>query len=398
MTEDIPASDQERQALPDALVLELAALGTRVEDHFGRPQDIEWCRADGEFSIVQSRPVTTLYPPPHPTDDKLHVYLSFGHVQMMTEPMKPLGISALRTFFPVGKRVPSGESEIPQEAGGRLFVDLNPILSYRHLRHVVPRVLSNADEKASRAVAAFLKRPDYQAALGNGRRVSFQTARAVAPVVAEILAALIYRDFSGGLAHIERSMADSVARWRKALDEVSGPERIARIRGMLRSLFPDLVRMKVLQNVAPGILAFRLIESLSTRWLGDKAELGDLAKAPRGNVTTEMGLALGDLTDVVRAHPGTFDILRAADDESLLVSLDDVPGGSAVRRGLESFLERYGMRGTGEIDLTRPRWREVPTQLLPAIESHMKSASSGEHRRAFLAGEEQAERAAEALD
>ena len=55
-----------------------------------------------------------------------------------------------------------------QEAGGRLFVDLNPILSYRRLRDVVPRVLTNVDEKASRAVAAFLKRPDYRAALGPG--------------------------------------------------------------------------------------------------------------------------------------------------------------------------------------------------------------------------------------
>src|SRR3954452_104499 len=120
---------------------------------------------------------------------------------------------------------------------------------------------------------------------------------------------------------------------------------------MLRSLFPDLVRMKVLQNVAPGILAFRLIESLSRRWLGDSSELGDLAKAPRGNVTTEMGLALGDLADVVRAHPGAIERLRAADDTTLLSSLDGVPGGAGVSQAIESFLERYGMRGTGEIDL-----------------------------------------------
>ena len=397
VTEEIPGSDQERQALPDELILELAALGSRIEEHFGRPQDIEWCRADGAFFIVQSRPVTTLYPPPDARDGRLHLYVSFGHVQMMTEPMKPLGVSALRTFFPVGDRTPAGESEILQEAGSRLFVDLNPILRYRRLRDVVPRVLTNVDEKASRAVAAFLERPDYRAALGPGRRVSFSTVRAVAPVLAEILATLVFRDISGGIAQIERAMAESVARWQQALGEASGPERIARIRGMLRSLFPDVLRMKILQNVAPAIVAFRLIESLSTRWLGDAAELGDLAKAPRGNVTTEMGLALGDLADVVRAHPGAIERLRAADDTTLLSSLDGVPGGAEVSRAIESFLERYGMRGTGEIDLTRPRWREAPTQLIPAIESHMKSGSPGEHRRAFLAGEGRAERAAARL-
>src|SRR5262249_28232296 len=199
-----------------------------------------------------------------------------------------------------------------------------------------------------------------------------------------------------GGARVERAMAESVARWQQALGEASGPGRIARIRGMLRSLFPDVLRMRILQNVAPAMVAFRLIESLSTRWLGDAAELGDLAKAPSGNVTTEMGLALGDLADVVRAHPGTLERLRAAGDTTLLSSLDGVSGEAEVSRAIGSFLERYGMRCTGEIDLTRPRWREAPTQLIPAIESHMKG-SPGEHRRAFLAGEGQAERAAARL-
>ena len=114
-----------------------------------------------------------------PRDGRLHLYVSFGHVQMMTEPMKPLGISALRTFFPVGDRTPVGrERDLCRRPGSRLFVDLNPILSYRRLRDVVPRVLTIADEKASRAVAAFLERPDYRAALVPGRRVSLSTVRA----------------------------------------------------------------------------------------------------------------------------------------------------------------------------------------------------------------------------
>jgi rifampicin phosphotransferase len=99
----------------------------------------------------------------------------------------------------------------------------------------------------------------------------------------------------------------------------------------------------------------------------------------------------------VRARPGTIERLRAADDTTLLPSLDGVPGGEDVRQAIGAFLRRYGMRCTGEIDLTRPRWSEAPTQLVPAIESHMRSSSPGEHRRAFLAGEGRAERAAVTL-
>src|SRR5262249_32196391 len=161
VTEALPPEVQERQALPDDRILELARLGLRIEEHYGREQDIEWCLADGTFFIVQARPITSLYPAPRAADGRLHLYASFGHVQMMTEGRKPLGISALRTFVPVGGRAPSGESELFQEAGSRLFVDLNPVLRYRRLRRLVPRVLPLADERIAQAVAEFLGREDY---------------------------------------------------------------------------------------------------------------------------------------------------------------------------------------------------------------------------------------------
>jgi pyruvate,water dikinase len=397
-TQELPPDQQARQALADDRILQLAKLGVRIEEHYGRPQDIEWCFADGGFFIVQSRPITTLYPPPQAADGKLHLFLSFGHVQMMTEPMKPLGVSLIRTFLPVGERGPSGESEMMQEAGSRLFVDLNPILRYGRLREIALRVLPLADQKAARAVTAFLKRPEFRAALRPGARLGLSSVRAVAPVLFQAFATLLFRDVGRGTEGIERAMAESVARKRRFLEEVSGPQRIVRIRETLRSLFPELIRMKVIQNLAPGILAFRLIESLSLRWLGDAVDLAGLAKSPRGNVTTEMGLALGDLADVVRAHPGAIEHLRAADDETLLASCwHDVAGGEEVGHAIQAFLERYGVRCTGEIDVTRPRWREVPTQLVPAIEGHLKSAAPGQHRRDFLAGEREAERAAATL-
>ena len=55
---------QEQPALTDAQVVRLVRLGRRIEAHFGRPQDIEWCLVDDDFQIVQSRPITTLFPVP----------------------------------------------------------------------------------------------------------------------------------------------------------------------------------------------------------------------------------------------------------------------------------------------------------------------------------------------
>src|SRR5688572_23315212 len=116
------AIEQERQeqpALTDAQVVRLAQLGRRIEAHFGRPQDIEWCLADDDFLIVQSRPITTLFPIPAAGDRENHVYISVGHQQMMTDPMKPLGLSLFQ--LTAGRPM--------DEAGGRLFVDVTQILA-----------------------------------------------------------------------------------------------------------------------------------------------------------------------------------------------------------------------------------------------------------------------------
>jgi pyruvate,water dikinase len=80
---------QNRPALTDEQILQLEHLGRKIEAHFGCPQDIEWCWADDTFYIVQSRPITTLYPIPEANDQENHVYLSVGHQQMMTDPMPP---------------------------------------------------------------------------------------------------------------------------------------------------------------------------------------------------------------------------------------------------------------------------------------------------------------------
>src|ERR671930_371388 len=110
---------QEQPALTDAQIVRLAQLGRRIEARFGRPQDIEWCLADDGFQIVQSRPITTLFPIPAVDDGENHVYLSVGHQQMMTDPMKPLGLS----FWQMTTPRPMAE------AGGRLFVDVTPVLA-----------------------------------------------------------------------------------------------------------------------------------------------------------------------------------------------------------------------------------------------------------------------------
>jgi pyruvate,water dikinase len=57
---DLGPESSERRVLDDEQLLALARLATRVEEHYGAPQDTEWAIEDGEIFLVQSRPITTL--------------------------------------------------------------------------------------------------------------------------------------------------------------------------------------------------------------------------------------------------------------------------------------------------------------------------------------------------
>lgn len=60
--QDLAEADGAAVKLSDDAILELSAIGQRIESHYGSPQDIEWGRANGNFYLLQTRPITTVGP------------------------------------------------------------------------------------------------------------------------------------------------------------------------------------------------------------------------------------------------------------------------------------------------------------------------------------------------
>ena len=56
----VPQAQQNQQVLDDATTVQLARYGERIEAHYDMPMDIEWAIADGEITILQARPITSL--------------------------------------------------------------------------------------------------------------------------------------------------------------------------------------------------------------------------------------------------------------------------------------------------------------------------------------------------
>ena len=125
-------------------------------------------------------------------------------------------------------------------------------------------------------------------------------------------------------------------------------------------------------------------------WLGEKNAADTLTQSVPHNVTSEMGLALLDVADVIRPHPEVVAFLQHVEDEGFLDELPKLAGGREARDAIRAWLDKYGMRCVGEIDITRPRWSERPTTLVPMILGNIKNFEPGAGKRRFEQGRQEA--------
>jgi pyruvate,water dikinase len=367
------AIEPERQAQPaltDAQVVRLAQLGRRIEAHFSRPQDIEWCLVDDGFQIVQSRPITTLFPIPAAGDRENHVYVSVGHQQMMTDPMKPLGLSVRQL------------TALPRmhEAGGRLFVDVAPRLASPTSRADVLEALGKSDPLIGDALQTILDRGDFIPSIPDDDRGRPPAGGAAAPIETDpaIVAELI-----------GRSQA-SIAALKRNIRTQSGSALLhfilADIQELKRLLFDPLSH----QVIMAGMEATWWLNEQLEAWLGERNAADALTRSAPGNITSEMGLALLDVADVIRPHPDVVGFLQHVEDEDFLDELAELAGGREARDAIRAYLDTYGMRCVGEIDITRPRWSERPSTLVPILLGNIENFEPGAGERRFEQGRQEA--------
>lgn len=380
ITKDLALEQQQAQALADERILELTELGNKIEKHYGTEQDIEWCLANGKFYIVQSRPITSLYPVPKFVDGRLHILVSGGHIQMMTDAMKPMAISVFSTFIP-----------IIVEAGGRVFADMTTPFGIKPLRKRVPQVLRRMDEQLGAALEEVLQRPTTKIP---NKRIPFGMVAPVAfPVVKTIVKNILFADPVARRDFVNHFIKESVKKCRQNVFSASIPSRIDAIKqDMKQEVFPAL--LEVAPNWVSGELVSEIVKKLLAKWLGDTESFHALGRSLPGNVTSELGLMIGDLADIARSNSQLLDYLQKAKDADFYKGLNEIPNCDSFRMKLEEFMRLYGMRCPGEIDISKPRWHEVPTTLVSSIMSHIRTMAPGEHRTKFQEAAREAERVA----
>ncbi|OCA98327.1 phosphoenolpyruvate synthase [Clostridium beijerinckii] len=374
---EIEPEMQNSQVLTDEQILRLTHMGRRIEEHFGCPQDIEWCLAHDTFYIVQSRPITTLYPIPEANDEKEHVYLSVGHQQMMTDPLKPLGMS-LKELISFGRWF---------KAGGRLFVDVAPMLASPDGRKNLLNNMKQLEPLTEDAIMTIIERnfikclpndKEEQSDIKSNKNISAAGSEPQKELDTIIVSELIKKSQS------------SIEELKQKIQTKSGVDLIDFILEDINELKRILFDPQSTAVFMSAINASLWINEKMNEWLGEKNAADILSQSVPNNITSEMGLELMDVADVIRPYPEIVDFLQHVKDDNFLDEVIKFHGGKETSDAILSYLRKFGMRCSGEIDITRTRFSEKPITLVPMILSNIKNFEPSAGKKKFEQGRQEA--------
>jgi pyruvate,water dikinase len=372
LNQDTPAVREGGCLNPEQL-RDLHAAGQRLQQLFGSPQDVEWALdRDGLLWLLQSRPITTLFPmPPHTGRPSPRVYLEMGgQFQGVFQPFTPMGISALRAIAATVSRAFGAKAD-PLEGldrvvdiAGRLYVDLTDVVRRKGADKWLPKMVeADLGPRVRAVVEQTLADPRFSPQPGSPTR----RGGMLKPML---------RIVPRGLAGVARSLASPAAARARAFRAVEGfkgqtaapaelntaADRLSFVEGML---LPTAQLERMIWPLMAGILAAAAPAGL-LKGIASEAEVNTVWGGMPHNVTVEMDLAIWRLAADAGEHR---ELLRNTPPVELAAMYR---AGTLSRIGLSEFLDRYGHRAAAEIDIGIPRWDEDPSPVFAAMANYLR--------------------------
>lgn len=399
------------KALTDRQIRELTGLGRRVANFYQTPQDIEWAFAGGRLYLLQSRPVTSLFPLPSAGDSReLQVFFSFGAVQGVLDPLTPLGRDVIRGIMAGGARLFGFQfthrtQPVIFEAGERLWVNLTGALRHPIGRRILSRAFPLIEPGAAQSMEALMA--DSRLSAGS---LSWETLRhRVRPLATRVGQAVLaaWRQPETSAARARAAADEFVAEFaRQAETRRSLAQRVALCEEMAYNAFPFALPQFV-PSVLIGYISLATLNAVARELAKTDGEITpqtalDLTRGLPQNVTTEMDLALWRTAQRIRQDEAAAAAFRRGDADALAEAYLAGELAEPVQTALADFLAQYGMRGLAEIDFGRPRWRERPAAIIRSLQSYLAiedetAAPDAVFRRGEAAAAQATERLAQAL-
>jgi len=356
---------------------ELCALALRVEQHFGQPQDIEWAWADGQFALLQCRPIRGLELVREAervrggeitrlqalAGSRRRLWVAHNLGETLHHPTT-LTWEIIRQFM-------SGDGGFGRLYRGLGYCPAPEVCAHGFLELIAGRIYADPDRAARLFWAGWPMSYDIEALRRNPNAINlaptkFDPERMDGRFLLRLprLARAMWRSARA----VKRARLEARDHFeRNVLPPYLGYVRTERARDLQRLNAPELLvelgsrRGRVLDEFGA--------ESLKPGFLGGLA-LSELDRRLRQVLGPEEGASLA--ATLTTALPGD----PALEQDSMLAAV------ARGRASLAEFLTRFGHRCAGEMELMTPRWREDPA-FLESVLNQLRAAKgrSAEERR-----------------
>ncbi len=363
-TLEVETSEDQRisPALSDPHVLELAALGERIEEHYGSPQDIEWALRKGKWYVLQSRPITTLR---EPSD----LYIRSMFVEIFPDPLSPVFLSVIAPLF-------RSMLDFTFRYWGFSLPKDRPAVGVYYNQ---PYWNQDYIEAAFSSLSPEVREPLVSAIANPFGRHGADTKRELSlPYIRMVLNTLRF------MIRFPKQMPGLIAKYR---DQVAAVADMPLENASDREII-DAVRELVLEDASPLLdydflmiaVIGRTYEMLGTflepSFGGRTEELrAKLISGVTGNVTMEGNKRLWDLAMTAKASPEVSRVLRETDEQEIGAALEDLPEAAPFLEQLDAFLREYGHREI-RMDILYPTWGEDPAPVYTFVRGYLDADES----------------------
>ncbi|MFZ5444365.1 MAG: PEP/pyruvate-binding domain-containing protein [Myxococcota bacterium] len=358
-----------------------------LEAHFGEPLDLEWALdAEGRLWWLQARPITTALS----HDDPSLVWSNTNAGELLPDVATPMTLDLVKNvvkmlfaLFTEALDMDFDRTPVVGLVGGRVYFSMN---TFAALAAQVPGMSKRSPAELfgghATEIVAGLKQVGAQARPVVGAR-GLRLVRGVATMVWRMLRQSGVRPD----AEVEVVLAETRA---LATFDVRGATDDAllawlrRLQGGMGPIFNE-----VFGAIAVGMACTNALLERSRHWLGDAdGAIGSALLAGLGGVdSAEAGLELWKLGERLR-EAGLGELLARRDAAGLLDALERHPELLAAWR---AWNERHGHHARAELDVSQPRWRERPEQVLGLLAGERGARTPVEVFAATAARREQVE-------
>lgn len=358
-TREVKEANDSELCLSDGTALSLTRYVKTLEEVFRKPVDVEWAVADEHEYILQARPVTSFVPLPQelltPPNKPRKLFLDVSlTVQALEKPVSAMGCSVMKRIGKLaGQKVygvdpfGSGGKGIARVAGGRFYLDLTTILAFMNQESLAKK-LENIDT----VVAKSLRSIDTSVYEINVSPSLLKVPFTLVPTLFKTLPGVLRARTFPYDAH--RDAQKALPKFKEDLKQISRSK--LGLAKMVDKLFERTAEYLFKHSITCFAGSRYALERMKKAChIIDPGLIKNLEVALPNNITTEMGLDLYRASRLLRGSEDRLDVDKPVEEQ-------DLP--EEFKKKWQEFLNLYGHRGPGELDIASTRYRENPRSLL----------------------------------